>query len=131
MSENVWPIVLKLAETWLQAKRHLAMDLAAGNDRLSIYLEQCCVSSMATGECLCVRVSVFVCAPAFFPIPSRISCPHQPHQHGRKGLGKILEPQSWDPLGGPQPQQNCQMTIKHKRKNCSVDASLFYFFVRE
>ena len=29
-------------------------------------------------------------APAFFPIPSRISCPHQPHQHGRKGLGKIL-----------------------------------------
>ena len=90
MSENVWPIVLKLAETWLQAKRHLAMDLAAGNGRLSIYLEQCCVSSMATGECLCVRVCVFVCAPAFFPIPSRISCPHQPHQHGRKGLGKIL-----------------------------------------
>ena len=40
--------------------------------------------------CLCVRVCVFVCAPAFFPIPSRISCPYQPHQHGRKGLGKIL-----------------------------------------
>ena len=31
----------------------------------------------------------------FFTIPSRISCPYQPQQHGRKGLRKIFEP-----LGG-------------------------------
>ena len=29
-------------------------------------------------------------APVSFTIPSRISCPYQPQQHGRKGLWKLL-----------------------------------------
>ena len=39
MPEKVRPIVLQLAEAWLQAKRYLAMDLPEANGWFNTYLE--------------------------------------------------------------------------------------------
>ena len=67
---------------------------------------------------------------SFFTIPSRISCPYQPQQHGRKGLRKIFEPQSWGPLWGPPEAPAPAKKTSNKRKcvcfSLTMSPSAFY-----